>query len=336
MISTRWLEKRKPYWARLEELAKRSSRRGLRGLQHGELQELGLLYRQTASDLAIVREDNTSNQLSAYLNSLLGRAHNLIYMGHRPQISELRKFYTETYPQVFRETFSQTMLAFGIFLVTALAAFALTMHDPSFAHRMLGAQMMDTIEKREMWTHSIVTVKPLAASAIMTNNLSVSFTTFALGITAGIGTAWMMVVNGLLLGVIGAATWHAGMAEQLWSFVAPHGVLELPAIFIAGGAGFEIARGLLFPGLLPRRESLALAGGRAARLVLGTIPMLIVAGTIEGFLSPSDIAVPLKFLFAAVMFAALVAYLNLKPRDSSLARAGNELSLSIASRGQKI
>ncbi len=294
------------------------------------------MYRQTASDLAIVREDNTSNQLSAYLNSLLGRAHNLIYMGHRPKINELRKFYTETYPQVFRETFPQTMLAFGIFLVTALAAFALTMHDPSFAHRMLGAQMMDTIEKREMWTHSIVTVKPLAASAIMTNNLSVSFTTFALGITAGIGTAWMMVVNGLLLGVIGAATWHAGMAEQLWSFVAPHGVLELPAIFIAGGAGFEIARGMLFPGLLPRRESLALAGGRAARLVLGTIPMLIVAGTIEGFLSPSDIAVPLKFLFAAVMFAALVAYLNLKPRDSSLARAGNELSLSIAARGQKI
>jgi uncharacterized membrane protein SpoIIM required for sporulation len=305
-------------------------------LQHGELQELGLLYRQTASDLAIVREDNTSNQLSAYLNSLLGRAHNLIYMGHRPKINELRKFYTETYPQVFRETLPQTMLAFGIFLVTALAAFALTMHDQSFAHRMLGAQMMDTIEKREMWTHSIVTVKPLAASAIMTNNLSVSFTTFALGITAGIGTAWMMVVNGLLLGVIGAATWHAGMAEQLWSFVAPHGVLELPAIFIAGGAGFEIARGMLFPGLLPRRESLALAGGRAARLVLGTIPMLIVAGTIEGFLSPSDIAVPLKFLFAAVMFAALVAYLNLKPRDSSLARAGNELSLSIAARSQKI
>ena len=305
-------------------------------MQHGELQELGLLYRQTASDLAIVREDNTSNQLSAYLNSLLGRAHNLIYMGHRPKINELRKFYTETYPQVFRETFPQTMLAFGVFLVTALAAFALTMHDPSFAHRMLGAQMMDTIEKREMWTHSIVTVKPLAASAIMTNNLSVSFTTFALGITAGIGTAWMMVVNGLLLGVIGAATWHAGMAEQLWSFVAPHGVLELPAIFIAGGAGFEIARGMLFPGLLPRRESLALAGGRAARLVLGTIPMLIVAGTIEGFLSPSDIAVSLKFLFAAVMFAALVAYLNLKPRDSSLARAGNELSLSIAARSQKI
>ena len=92
--------------------------------------------------------------------------------------------------------------------------------------------------------------------------------------------------------------------------MAPHGVLELPAIFIAGGAGFEIARGMLFPGLLPRRESLARAGGRGAQLLLGTVPMLLVAGAIEGFISPSAIPARLKFLLAAVLFTALVAYLN--------------------------
>jgi len=86
MISTRWLEKRKPYWSRLEQLVKRSRGRGVAALEHTELQELGLLYRQTASDLAIVREDITSPQLSAYLNSLLGMAHNLIYMGRRPKL----------------------------------------------------------------------------------------------------------------------------------------------------------------------------------------------------------------------------------------------------------
>lgn len=309
MISTRWLEKRKTYWARLEQLVDRSNRGGISALDHRELQELGLLYRQTASDLATAREDVTSNQLAFYLNQLLGRAHNLIYMGHKQKIRGLVRFYTQTYPQVFRETFRQTFLAFLIFFVTAVATWAVTIHDPTFAHRLLGPQMMDTIEKREMWTQSIVTIKPLAASSIMTNNLSVSFTTFALGITAGIGTVWMMVVNGMLLGVIGAATWQAGMALQLWSFVAPHGVLELPAIFIAGGAGLEIARGMLFPGLLPRRESLARAGGRAARLVLGIVPMLVVAGIIEGFVSPSGIATPLKFLLAAVLFAALATYL---------------------------
>ncbi|HXW18265.1 MAG TPA: stage II sporulation protein M [Candidatus Acidoferrales bacterium] len=314
MISTRWLEKRKPYWSRLEQLVSRSKTGGVSSLDHHELQELGLLYRQTASDLATVREDITSPQLAAYLNQLLGRAHNLIYMGHRPKISGLVKFYSQTYPRIFRETLPETALAFAIFAVTAIAAWAITIHDPAFAHRLLGPKMMETIERREMWTHSIVAIKPLAASGIMTNNLTVAFAAFAYGVTAGIGTIWMMALNGLLIGVIGAATWKAGMAGQLWSFVAPHGVLELPAIFIAGGAGLAIARGMLFPGLLPRRESLARAGGRAARLLLGTIPMLIVAGVIEAFLSPSEIPAWMKYLFAAVMFAALITYLSFSRR----------------------
>jgi uncharacterized membrane protein SpoIIM required for sporulation len=311
MISTRWLEKRKTYWARLEQLVDRSNKGGISALDHRELQELGLLYRQTASDLATVREDATSNQLSFYLNQLLGRAHNLIYMGHKQKISGLVRFYTQTFPQVFRETFPQTFLAFLIFAVAGIATWAVTIHDPAFAHRMLGPEMMATIEKREMWTKSIVTVKPLAASGIMTNNLAVCFTAFAMGITAGLGTINMMVTNGMLIGVIGAATWQAGMALQLWSFVAGHGALELPAIFISGGAGLEIARGMLFPGLLPRRESLALAGGRAARLMIGIVPMLIVAGIIEGFVSPSGLAIPLKFLLSGVLLTALILYLTL-------------------------
>ena len=219
------------------------------------------------------------------------------------------RFYRDTYPKIFRETLPQTLLTVAIFLFTGIIAWVITLHDPAFAYRLLGPKMMETIEQRKMWTESIVTVKPLASSSIMTNNLSVSFSAFAMGITAGIGTIWMIMLNGLLIGVIGAATWKAGMALQLWSFVAPHGVLELPAIFIAGGAGLEIARGLLFPGMLPRKVSLSQAGGRAARLLLGTIPMLIIAGIIEGFFSPSGAPVAMKFGLAAVLFAALMAYL---------------------------
>jgi uncharacterized membrane protein SpoIIM required for sporulation len=313
MISIRWLEKRKPYWARLEGLVQRSGR-GVTALSHSELQELGLLYRQTASDLATVREDAASKQLAAYLNELLGWCHNLIYSGQKQKVSGIVRFYRETYPRIFRETLPETLLAVGIFALTGLGAWVVTIHDPGFAHRLLGPRMMESIEQRKMWTDSVVTVKPLASSAIMTNNLTVAFTAFAMGITAGIGTIWMMIVNGLLLGVIGASTWRAGMALQLWSFVAPHGVLELPAIFIAGGAGLEIARGLLFPGLLARRDSLAMAGGRAAQLLLGTIPMLVVAGVIEAFFSPSGAPVLLKFLLATVLFLALLSYLFLPGR----------------------
>ena len=284
------------------------------------MQELGLLYRQTASDLSVVLEDKSSLQLAAYLNQLLGRSHNLLYLGQRPKASWIVTFYTATYPRVFRETLPETLLAAVLFLAALLAGWLVTLHDPGFAHRMLGPQMIDSIERHEMWTHSVVAMKPVAASWITTNNLSVAFSMFALGIT-GIGTIWMIVFNGLLIGTVGAATWRAGMALSLWSFVAPHGALELPAIVIAAGSGFELARGLFFPGLLPRRESLAQAGGRAARLLLGTVPLLLVAGTIEGFFSATEAPVAMKFALGGVLFALLLAWLFARraPADSTAA-----------------
>jgi len=307
MISNRWVEGRKGHWERLETLVRRAQS-GLSRLNGAELQELGLLYRQTASDLSTVVEDRSSAQLAAYLNHLLGRSHNLLYMGQRPAHRGIVSFYRDVYPCLFRELLPLTALATGLFLIAGLAGWAVTARDPGFAHLLLGPAMMDSIERRQMWTDSVVAVKPVASSFITTNNLSVAFTTFALGIT-GAGTVWMMIFNGLMLGVVGEATWHAGMALSLWSFVAPHGVLELPAICIAGGAGFEIARGLLFPGMLPRRESLARAGSRAVRLLLGTIPLLLIAGTIEAFFSPTKAPVAAKFSLAAVLFVALIVYL---------------------------
>jgi len=317
VISSSWLQKRRPYWARIDELLTRAGRDGVRNLTHPELQELALLYRQTASDLATIREDASSRSLAHYLNQLLGRAHNFIYMGRRSRPAGIIKFYRETFPQVFHDTFAYTFAAAAIFWALAAVGLMLSIMNPGFQRYFLGADMMETIEKRQMWTHSIVSIKPLASSAIMTNNLSVSFTTFALGITAGIGTVFELMFNGLLIGVVGAACWEAGMSQQLWSFVAPHGVIELPAIFIAGGGGLLIAKGLLFPGTLPRRASLVREGGRAVRLVLGIIPMLIVAGTIEGFVSPSELPVALKFGVAAGMFLLLLLFVKRKaPRQA--------------------
>jgi uncharacterized membrane protein SpoIIM required for sporulation len=313
VISARWVEKRRPHWIRLEQLVVRSGRGSVASLKAAELQELAVLYRQSASDLATVREDPASNQLAIYLNQLLGRAHNLIYMGRRSSRRGIWTFYKDTYPAIFRETFPDIFAAFVLFLAAAFAGFLMGIADPSFTRYFLGPQMIDTIEHHRMWTQSIVTIKPLASSMILTNNISVAFTTFALGITAGIGTVYMMLVNGLMMGVVAVACWREGMSLPLWSFVAAHGVLELPAIFIAGGAGLGIAKGLLFPGTLPRRASLVRAGGRSVRLVLGTIPMLLIAGFVEGFVSPSDMPVGVKFMLAGGLGTLLVLYLIRKP-----------------------
>jgi len=317
VISTHWIEKRRLYWTRLERLMEISGRRGVSALSPAELQELALLYRQTASDLASVREDPTSNHLALYLNQLLGRAHNLIYMGRKASGRGMWTFFKDEYPAIFRETFPDTLAAFAVFLAAAFAGFLMGIADPSFSRHVLGPHMIETIEKHEMWTDPFVTVKAAASSFILTNNMTVAFATFALGITAGIGTVYMMLINGLLMGVVSVACWREGMSLSLWSFVAAHGVLELPAIFIAGGAGLGIARGLLFPGSLPRRESLVRAGARSVRLVLGTIPMLLIAGFMEGFVSPSNLPYSVKFMLAGGLFTLLVLYLLRKPTATS-------------------
>jgi uncharacterized membrane protein SpoIIM required for sporulation len=311
-VSARWIEKRKPGWDRLESLVDACARRGVGQLPHAELRELASLYRQTAADLSVARDDRSSAALARYLNTLLGRAHNLIYSGDAPARGVLH-FYTRVYPAVFRQTLPYTLAAVALFLLGAIAGLAIAWADPAFERVLLGGPMMDTIERGQMWTHSIVAIKPLASSAIMTNNLSVSFSAFAGGLTAGLGTAYLMVFNGLLIAVISLACARADMSVSLWSFVAPHGALELPAIVIAGGAGLLMARGLLSPGYLTRRESLTQSAATAIKLLLGVIPMLIVAGVIEGFVSPADIPATVKFAIGASMLVLLGGYLFLLP-----------------------
>ena len=317
MPSARWLSKRRPYWERLTELVERSGRSGVRNLSHKELQELGLLYRQAAADLAAVREDPLEQGLARSLNQLLSRAHNLLYAGRKRSGWGIVQFYRVEFPRVFRETFKYTLAAALLFLFSGLIGALLTLHDAAFERYFVGPEMMETIEHHKMWTESVLSVKPLASSKIMTNNISVCFVTFASGIFAGLGTIFEMLFNGFMIGVIGVACFEANMSNMLWSFVSPHGVLELPAIFISGGAGLLLARGLLFPGLLPRRESLAQAGGKSARLMFGVIPILIVAGTIEAFLSPTHLPPGLKYIFAAALLMLFTVYLTKSGREKT-------------------
>jgi uncharacterized membrane protein SpoIIM required for sporulation len=266
------------------------------------------LYRQTAADLAGAREHPGSAQLVGYLNRLLGTAHNMIYAAPPARLSAIVTFFVRTAPQVFRDTWRYTAVATVIFFAGAAAGLALALTDPGFERLVLGGPMVDTIARGEMWTHSILSIKPLASSAILTNNLSVALASFATGMLA-VGPLYFMAFNGLLIGVVGVACHRAGMSLSLWSFVAPHGALELPAIFIAGGAGLLLARGLLLPGTLPRRESLAEAASASTRLVLIVVPLLIVAGLIEGFVSPGDLPPALKLLLGWAIFTLLALYL---------------------------
>jgi uncharacterized membrane protein SpoIIM required for sporulation len=310
MISNRWIEQRQGLWQRLDALLVQTEQSGLKSLSGDELRELGLLYRQVAQDLSAVRADRGSRTQEEYLNLLLARAHNRVYSGRKLEARQIVRFFVVEYPRIFRRLFRYVAVATVIFLAGAALGALLSFARPAFERMVLGPTLVASIEKHEMWTHSLVSMKPQASTGIMTNNIGVAFSTFAGGITAGLWTLYELFFNGLQLGVVGTACAQARMALDLWSFVAAHGALELPSIIIAGAAGLRVAAGMLFPGIYQRRDSLARASVDAIRLLAGTVPLLVIAGTLEAFLSPSGAPVAVKFLTGAVLFLGLGLWLS--------------------------
>jgi uncharacterized membrane protein SpoIIM required for sporulation len=331
MISNHWIALRKESWSRLETLVQQVETASLKTLPSADLREFGLLYRQAAADLSAVRADEAARTLEAYLNRLVSRAHNHIYSGDRMNLSSVWNFLYKGYPRIFRRLLPYTTVALAIFLAGALLGTLLTVARPQFMHAMLGPQMIDKIEHHQMWTDSILTAKPQESSRIMTNNIAVCFYTYAGGILAGLGTILLMFTNGMSIGVITTACAEHHMALSMGSFVAAHGALELPSIFISGGAGLRLASGLLFPGMLRRRDALALAGAESIRLLSGTIPMLVIAGILEAFLSPTHAPLVLKFSVSAVLLTGLCLWLSEGGREkpaSSTARTNPALEES--------
>ena len=309
ILSNQWIRKRRPQWDRLAALLAQSDASGLGQLSRAELQELALLYRQVAADLSVLRQDATARTYALHVNQLMARAHHIIYSGRKTSWLALFRFLRDEYPAIFQRQIAYVGVSLAILLAGGLLGVVLTTARPDFMRHFVGPEMIATMERHEMWTHSIVGAAPLWTSAIMTNNLTVSFVAFATGIVFGLGSCYAMFFNGLLLGVIGAACHQYGMSLGLWSFVAGHGSLELPAIIIAGGAGLRLGYSMLFPGSLRWKDAVARGGVDAAKLVSGIIPMLVVAGCLEGFFSPSQAPVWLKFALGGTLFTLLLTWL---------------------------
>jgi uncharacterized membrane protein SpoIIM required for sporulation len=309
ILSNQWIAKRRPQWDRLAALLAQSDQSGLGQLSRAELQEMALLYRQVAADLSVLRQDATARTYAEHVNHLLARAHHIIYSGRKTSLATLFRFLRDEYPAVFQQQLRFVIASLLVSVAWGAFGAVITSARPEFMRHFVGPKMIATMERHEMWTESIVTVAPMATSAIMTNNLTVSFVTFASGIAFGLGTFFYLYVNGMMLGVIGAACHQYGMSLALWSFVAPHGSLELPSILIAGGAGFRLGHGMVFPGSLRWKDSVARGGIEATRLISGVIPMLVIAGTLEGFFSPSHAPIWLKFTVGGLLFTLLVLWL---------------------------
>jgi uncharacterized membrane protein SpoIIM required for sporulation len=315
--SDRFISERKGAWQRLEDLLKLLDRSTLRRLHREEVRELGRIYRRTASDLAIARAESRDPRLVNYLNSLVIRAHGRIYRADAAEgRHHVRDFFARDFPRAFRRTWRYTALAFAVCMLFTTLSFLGTWRDPEFSELAgVPAHARERIlEQKPRWWKGLNDANQLAATGIATNNILVTFNAFAYGALFGVGTLFYMAVNGLNIGALLALTFRAGYGHELLTFMAGHGVIELTCIFIAGGAGMLFGTALLFPGDVPRFDNLRLRGREAAQLITGCVPLLAVAGTIEGFISPAAIPAGMKFTIAAVTGVALYSYLLLAGR----------------------
>jgi uncharacterized membrane protein SpoIIM required for sporulation len=311
-------QSRKGDWETLSQLLDQSQK-DMRGLSESQVHDMTRLYRATTSDLALAKRDFPRNEITIYLNQLVARAHAVVYRSEPLALKRLWYFATTGFPRLFRETWIFTFLAAALFILPAITSGLITYRRPETAILLLPPQahrLISIVEDKELWIDIPVEERPYTSAFIMRNNIQVSFLAFASGLTAGLLTLWVLFFNGLMIGTLTGLTAFHGIGFELWTFVIGHGVIELTIIFIAGGSGLMLGWAILRPGLMRRRDALAQAARKAVYLLLGAVPWLVVAGTIEGFISPNEnIAIPVKWTVGIVSGILLYSYLLLAGRE---------------------
>ncbi|MEO7040139.1 MAG: stage II sporulation protein M [Candidatus Elarobacter sp.] len=312
MRERRFVSARRAQWDRLAALVDRAAARGVRTLTPDEIDELALTYRAATSDLAIARTRGEDAAVLEHLNRLTARAHAVVYVATAPTgWNRVRRFVQHEFPREVRRSWAPIGFCALLTIVSAVVAYTSTLADPANAHALLPGMALPATQRALHDSNFGFdrAYSPAAASEIITNNVRVAAIAFGGGMTAGVLTGWIILQNGLMLGAIGALFARAGFGADFWATIAPHGVIELSAIQIAGGAGLVLAAGYLRPGRARRGDALVVAARRAATLVLGVTLLLCVAGTIEGFVSPQRLPIPARAAIGLLTAVALLAYL---------------------------
>lgn len=307
----RFIEERKNNWERLEDLLKILEAASLRGLSKMEVREFGELYRRTAADLAIARAETRDPKLINYLNSLVIRAHGKIYRAESQGINLVWNFFAKDFPQTFRQNLNYITLAFSVFTVFGIISFILCYNDFNFAETLGLENIRIAAQTDKKWWLSLNEANQIGASGILTNNIFVSLLAFAYGAFFGIGTIYILVMNGLSIGGVLGVCYKVNPAfgNSLVEFMIGHGVIELSCIFIAAGAGMMIGYSIVNPGDLTRSQALKKKGVEAVKLAIGCACFLVIAGIIEGFLSPSGLPAIVKYATGILTGILMYSYL---------------------------
>jgi uncharacterized membrane protein SpoIIM required for sporulation len=287
-----FVAQRSPTWAELEQLVDRAgahpSRLGADGVRR-----LGECYRASAADLAHARRRFPGDPVVVHLERLVQRGRQNVYNAPASRTS-VWEFFSTGYWRRVRERKLILAISFLCLAVPTLLGGYWAWRDPGPASGLVPSQYQSVTEPRTPGQSLGVSVDDESALAaqIFTNNIGVTFFAFAGGLTLGVGTLFVLLQNGVLLGVVAGLAIGAGNGRAFFELVTAHGVLELSCIIVSGTAGLRLGWAIIDPGTRPRGVALRQEARAAIELVLGTAPWLVVAGLVEGFLTPAGTGLP--------------------------------------------
>jgi uncharacterized membrane protein SpoIIM required for sporulation len=281
-----WLDSRKAAWELLE--AKLKAGKPESGQELADARTLLSGYRALLSDLSLSRRVYGKGLISRYLEDLFLKAHEELYRPAQQPLARIADLYQLEIPVLMRRMSSAFFITFLLFVLSILSGWLLVSAYPELVGLFASQDMIEKVQTGELWTDGLLNVMPssLLSASIATNNITVTLFAFALGAFYGVGTLYIIGMNGLMLGGLFAFTASYGLGGRLFAFIIGHGVVELSVILIAGSMGLQLGEALVRPGTRNRLQAFQETSANTGKILLAATPFLIVAGLIEGFISP--------------------------------------------------
>lgn len=284
-------KEREAGWRELEQLIAKAQSRGLSGLDADELYRLPILYRGALSSLSVARSISLDRNLLDYLEGLSARAYIYVYGVKQDYLDSIVRFFTRGFPRRVWEIRGALAVAIALLAAGVACGWVLTARNPDLFFSFVPdaySQGRSPLSTRDELLEVLRgggegSGLSIFASALFTHNAQVGFLCFALGFAAGVPVALLLFYNGILLGAFAAIHQRVDLGLEFWAWILPHGVTELLAVCLCGAAGLTLGHSLMFPGIYTRVENLALAGRRAAAVVLGSVALFLYAGLLEGY-----------------------------------------------------